>query len=150
MKPYLFIPLCYLAFGFAWILLTDHYYASKIHDVEVLTAYQNIKGYLFVGLSGLLLYFLTRWAYREMKRKDEATMQVFKRTVAGAHHILRNYLNQMQVVTLEAEEYRDFNRETLATAKEISREAEVELEHLAKLEEVSPEQVDSVIYRKLN
>lgn len=55
----------------------------------------------------------------------------------------------MQLVTLEAEECPGFKPETIKLAHEVSAQAEIELKRLEEIKNVTPEQIESVIYRDL-
>jgi len=62
------ISLLYVAFGIAWILLSDRTLVATVSDLQHLTELQSIKGLVYVFSSALLVYGLTRWA--EVRRSD--------------------------------------------------------------------------------
>lgn len=61
------IALLYLLFGGSWILLSDHLLAAMARDVAMLTGLQTYKGWAFVAVSALLIFFLLR---RELQRRQ--------------------------------------------------------------------------------
>lgn len=130
MKAPLRITVAYLAFGLAWIFTTDFLVQGDSQDAERL--WQLGKGSLFVVCSGLLVYLLTRNAAESLRKKEEARRQELRRTVSHVHHILLNYLNQMQLVTLEAEACKDFDSDLLALANRLSEEAKEEIRRLGE------------------
>lgn len=148
MKPYWKITIAYLAFGVLWIFLTDRIAHSLSMDLNSLTHFQTIKGWIYVTLSGFLIFFYSKKSCDNLIKQEKAKLRVFKKAIEGARHILLNYLNQMQLVTLEAENCKDFDPETLVIAKQVSREASEELILLEKLNDASLENIHSVVYKE--
>lgn len=149
LKPYWRVTLWYLAFGVAWIFFTDCLVGSVARDVRALTGYQTLKGWFFVGISALLIFQITRAAFRRHEAHEREKMRVYRKTVEGAHHILLNYLNQMQLVTMEAERCKDFDAETARIAHEVSDEAAAELLKLGALEKITEDEIHATVYRRL-
>lgn len=149
MKPYWKPTVCYIIFGIIWIFTSDRAIESLSNDNTILTFLQTIKGWLFVMVSSLLIFGLTRRAFRQQANQEQARLELFEKTIEGAHHILLNYLNQMQLVSLEAEASKDFDKRILALSRESSARAAEELGKLARIEEITSEQIDSVVYRDL-
>jgi hypothetical protein len=149
MKPYLRVCLGYLAFGVAWILVSDRLADWLAGSLTDLSYFQTVKGLSYVGLSALLIAYLTRQALQKELRQQAEKEAVFRKTIEGSHHILYNYLNQMQLVTMEAESCKEFDPKTLKLAQELSAKAEAELARLTTIENVTPEHIDSIIYRDL-
>ena len=150
LKPYWRVTLWYLAFGVAWIFFTDCLVGSVARDVRALTGYQTLKGWFFVGLSGLLIFQITRAAFRRHEAHEREKMRVYRKTVEGAHHILLNYLNQMQLVTMEAEKCAGFDPATLELAAEVSEEAAAALRRLGEAEILTSEHLDAILYPAKN
>lgn len=90
-----FIAGLYVLFGVGWILLTDQLVVAVANTTELAVALQTVKGWVFVGLSGVVIFVLTRRRERQLKRsrKQEATatqeLQVLHRL---ARHNVRNDL----------------------------------------------------------
>lgn len=149
MKPYLGVTLGYLAFGIAWILTSDHIASIVAGSLQDLAYFQTIKGLLYVCLSALLICCLTRRAFQRQTLLHREKEAVFRKTIEGSHHILLNYLNQMQLVTLEAERCAGFDQSTLKLARDVSQHANAELQRLQEIKQVSAERIDSVVYRAI-
>lgn len=149
MKSYLRVTFTYMVFGVLWILASDRLVELVAGDLQDLAYFQTLKGITFVLLSALLICILTRRALHKLKEQHEEKDAVFRKTVEGSHHILLNYLNNMQLVTMEAEECPGFKRETLKLAHEASAKAEVELKRLDAVTTITAEQIDSTIYHDL-
>jgi isoleucyl-tRNA synthetase len=146
MKPYLKVTIAYLIFGVLWIFLSDHVTALQWHDVSAVTHVQTLKGWFYVAISGMLIYILTKRAFMKQAAAEKEKLAVFKKTVEGAHHILLNYLNQMQLVTLEAEQSLDFDQEVLTLSKSLTEEAADALKKLHSLDLISPDSIDVAIH----
>jgi hypothetical protein len=140
-KPFHRTTLCYLIFGVAWIFGTDHLVRTVTDDGALLTRYQSVKGVAFVLASGLLVYLLSRAAFLEQQRREQEKLAVFRETVSGSYHILGNYLNQMQIITLAAEDCKDFDQTALALARQASEEATYALSKLRDLDVITKESV---------
>ncbi len=149
MKPYWKVTIFYLLFGLIWILLSDLISFNIAQNNEELTIIQTLKGWFYVILSAGLVFVLTRRTYLHQIEREQGILDTFHKTVEGAHHILLNYLNQMQLVLVEAERSKDFDQEIVRIARQISREAESELLHLRQIESVTCENIEKAIYRNL-
>jgi Ca2+/Na+ antiporter len=141
MKPYWKITLWYLLFGVLWILLTDAFLMALIPDSRDLTMLQSLKGCAYVLLSALFIWQITRSAFQEQESRERERRQVFMETVKASNHILRNYLNQMQLVTEEAEKCHGFDKDTVKLAHAISKDAESQLVKLGRISEISPDEI---------
>ncbi len=150
MKPYHKTALWYAVLGFLWILLSDQVVHWCVRDPQKTHFYQTIKGWLFVVVSTLLIYYLTRRAYCAQQAEEAERKAVYNKTVSGAYHILLNYLNQMELVTLEAEKCKDFDQETLKLARTISDEASSELMKLNAITDVSSSNIEQMLQDSRN
>ncbi|MBK8903565.1 MAG: PAS domain S-box protein [Anaerolineaceae bacterium] len=89
MSDTLRIPLIYAIFGLLWILLTDRLLLLLAPDVETAVYWQTYKGWIFVGLSTLIIYsLLARSAQQEQAARDALT-ESEKRIEAERANIFR-------------------------------------------------------------
>jgi hypothetical protein len=102
-----------------------------------------------VVLSALLIYFLTRDAFRRERREAFEKRDLFKGTMRGSYHILLNYLNQMQLIHLEAERSSDFDKELLVTAERASKGVVEELRHLEELDVADPSDIEQFLQQQM-
>jgi hypothetical protein len=56
----LWVIVWYLGVGVLWILCSDWLLGSLIHDTELLTRIQTVKGWLFLLATSCLLHLLIR------------------------------------------------------------------------------------------
>lgn len=149
MKPYEKLSLAYFILGVIWILTSDRLVGIFTSEPDVITEIQTLKGWFFVLISTLIVYVLSRRLFQQQDKAARERKEVFKSTVGGACHILLNYLNQMQLITLEAHGCPDFDKELLARAESISREVSEEMRKLAKLDIKEARDVEAFVYRHL-
>ncbi|MBW8780698.1 MAG: hypothetical protein JF599_02255 [Verrucomicrobia bacterium] len=149
MKPYLPVVLAYTIFGALWIFLSDRLVAAEASDLAGVVFWQTMKGWLFIVLSSLLLLALTKRAFERQQRLEREKLMIFNKTVEGSYHILLNYLNQMQLVTMEAEQCAGFDARILELAHAASSEATAELMKLRDIQTVTAEHIHAVIYENL-
>jgi PAS domain S-box-containing protein len=71
------VTVLYAVFGSLWILLSDRIVAAIITDPKVLTTVQTFKGWLFVLLSSLLIYWHLRHALT-LNQNSEKALKVSK------------------------------------------------------------------------
>jgi len=85
------ITAAYVLLSGAWILFSDWVIGVLFQDAANLRFGQTVKGLVFVGLSGLLIF----WLVRREQRRLAATNESLERTVAHAtvlHRLLRHNL----------------------------------------------------------
>ncbi len=146
MRHYLPIPFVYLIAGIAWIVASDRAVEQIAPSLASVTYFQTVKGWLFVLASAALLFVLTRRAHLAHRAAEAERYALFHETVQGAHHILGNYLNQMQLVALEAERHPEFDAEVLRLAREATARAAAALSDLDALPAPTPSGVHSALY----
>lgn len=77
--------LLYLLFGSLWVVLSDRILLLFVSGPEQLAVYQTFKGWLFIAVSGALLYFLLQ---RELGSRGytEDALQLSEERLAGIVH----------------------------------------------------------------
>ena len=149
MKPFLKIPLIYLLISGIWIFASDLYVQHVAQTPAAMTAMQTYKGWFFVVLSTLLIFFLTRDAFLRERREVRAKRELFEGTIRSSYHILLNYLNQMQLIHMEAERSTDFDKSLLHLAERNSREVVSELRKLEKLDVADSSDIEKFLQRQM-
>ncbi|MDQ8205319.1 hypothetical protein QEH54_20055 [Pelagicoccus sp. SDUM812003] len=147
--PYVRVALVYLVLGVLWIAGSDWLVAAIAPNKAVLNYLQTIKGWLFVIASTLLLYFLMRRAFRDLKRSEMAKREIFRSTVRASDHIVLNYINQMQLVTLEADRVEGFDSSVRDLAHRITRETVEEIQRLEALEAKGADEIELFLKQRL-
>lgn len=81
------LALIYVLLGGAWIRWSDAWLATLIDDARQLTKAQTVKGWLYVGISGILVYLLIITGLRRVERR-ERDFRVMFALGATAHAVL--------------------------------------------------------------
>ncbi|MCU7514502.1 MAG: PAS domain S-box protein [Ignavibacteria bacterium] len=66
------ISLSYGVISAAWIIVTDYILADKIQDPFILTHYQTYKGWFFILITAVLLYYFIRRGVKEIRTSTDA------------------------------------------------------------------------------
>jgi len=83
-KKYILLKITffYLLFGALWIFFSDKFLLSTIESAEAISRFQSYKGWLYVAVTGLIIYLLVRRyiftilkSEEETKQKSEALIQ---------------------------------------------------------------------------
>lgn len=112
------VGLVYAVFGYAWIVITDLGVATSANGGIRSVLPQTLKGFVFVTLSAVVVYWLARRSTRQLQRAH-ADLERANRERAIYDRILRhNFRNGLQVV--------DGNVELARNADDGEREAYME------------------------
>lgn len=88
MKPQYKIVLVYLVMGVAWIFFSDRLAVQLFSDPHDLTRAQDLKGWLFIIVTAVLLFFLIRRALREAERVNHQLIDSYDQTIRGWVQVL--------------------------------------------------------------
>ncbi|MCB0807004.1 MAG: PAS domain S-box protein [Bacteroidales bacterium] len=103
-KKALFVTAVYCLMGFLWIILSDKFFLNLTEDPQLITSYQTAKGWFFVGISGLFIYFL---AMRYYRKREELTNN--KNYLS---HIYNSVNEAIFIVDAESKRFIDINNKT--------------------------------------
>jgi len=103
-----------------------------------------LPSFLLIGFS--LLDFVR---YKKIKQAELEKEQVYKAMVQASDHILKNCLNQMLLMRMEAEETPGFNTKTLELFDQSMAEAMEQLEALGKISEVDEDKIGKSVNIKI-
>lgn len=99
-RPQIRTALLYVTIASLWIWCSDRALAAVVHDPLQLTWAQSIKGWLFVLLTGVMLYWLIG---RDLKRLAEINRQL----VHGHEQALRVLVSAMDIRHKETGDHSD-------------------------------------------
>jgi two-component system, sensor histidine kinase PdtaS len=89
------ISLIYFLFGFLWILISDHLLFMLVPDIEAYSALQTRKGWIYVGITTLMIYSLLKLY---SNRKNRITEELAEKNrekntlIRELHHRVKNNL----------------------------------------------------------
>ncbi len=149
MLNYRKIPITYFIVGAIWILVSDKIVELIAPSLQDVTLFQTLKGWTFIAITTLLVWTMARRQQERMKAAEQERHALYNQTIKGVHHILLNYLNKMQLLTLEAETHESFNQETIKIANEATDEAAKALKALQELPEPTTSNVEANAFNDL-
>ena len=82
-KPQYRIALVYLIVGFLWVFFSDRVVEQMFDSKEALTSAQNVKGWLFICVTTVLLCWLVRQALRAVEKKHRQLVRSYDETIRG-------------------------------------------------------------------
>jgi len=88
MKPQYRIVLIYLLLGSLWIFLSDIGVDYLLENKTDVTFVQNIKGWMFIIFTGILLFFLIRKAVNEKIEINNQLISGYDQTIRGWVHVM--------------------------------------------------------------
>lgn len=142
------ISLIYATFGILWIFLSDRLLEWLITDVALLSQIQTMKGWIYVVATTFLLYILMLCDYKALLAREREKREIFNATMAAVQHILNNFLNNMLLFKMAAEDSKDFDKETLDLYDDVIHEAETQIKILGSTQELTAQQIHQSIYPK--
>lgn len=145
LSPPLKITLLYAAFGVAWIFFSDRALELFITNPKLLGEIQTLKGSLYVLVTSIFLYYLINCEYKKVQKKEQEKSQIFCATISAVQHVLNNFLNQMMLFKLEAENSQDFDKGVLNIYDKVIDEAAEKVDSLSSVNELTEKKIiDSV------
>lgn len=79
---------------------------------------------------------------------EEEKKKIYMATIHGAHHIINNLLNQLQMVKIEADSHSEFDSNTREIIDAITNEASALMDDLSKVRNMDEEEIKKSIYPK--
>ncbi|MCX7874924.1 MAG: hypothetical protein N2321_02015 [Melioribacteraceae bacterium] len=150
MKPHYKITIIYFTISFAWIFFSDKLVDSLSLSTDKLTLLQTYKGWFFVFVTSILLFYLIRKAQNDLIKEEEKKYLLFKTTMKGVHHILNNFLNRMNLFKEIANESNAVDKKTIELFDKVIFETAEELKKLSDIDNPTDEKIKKAIYNNTN
>ncbi|MDO6564591.1 HD domain-containing phosphohydrolase [Amphritea sp. 1_MG-2023] len=83
LKPYYRTVLIYLVFASCWVYFSDSLVGLFFHTKEMIILVQNLKGFVFVGITSLLLLSLLRTDFGRIEQINHQLRQSYDQTLQG-------------------------------------------------------------------
>lgn len=108
--------LIYVVFGVVWIVYSDRFLENLVDDVQTLTQLQTYKGWSYVGITAVLLFFLLYQGLRKeraLSARDELTQllnrHMFRQELESEIDFAREHHQSIALVTFNIDEFRRIN-----------------------------------------
>ena len=116
----------------------------------VVSHLEALEDYQFDELIIPALIFFVFVVFDVLRRQKVQTIElekvkIYRAMLSSAHHVLNNFLNQMQLFKFEAQNTPDFNPEVLQLYDQIMKEASMQIEALGYIDNIDEASIlDSV------
>ncbi|MCE7995539.1 MAG: hypothetical protein HEP71_26405 [Roseivirga sp.] len=109
----------------------------------------ELDEFVFPVITVLVFLIIDLVRFKKDRNVKEAREGIYKAMVQASDHVLKNCLNQMQIIKYAAEETPDFDPEVLKSFDAIMEQAVTQLEALGEIENVDKEAIAKSINIKI-
>ncbi len=109
--------LIYLVFGFSWIIFSDNVLNFFIRDHDTYLAFQTYKGWLYVSITAILLYFVIRYENlrifslsRSLSDKNQELL-TFSEEMIAIEDELKSKIDELNLSMYTLEKHKTFIEE---------------------------------------
>ena len=81
---------------------------------------------------------------------ENEKIKIYKAMLRSIHYILNNFLNQMELFLITAQDIEEFPDDILALYEDISKNANAQIEALSKISSINPSSIEMSILPKSN
>lgn len=142
-RPEFRVTLAYFLFGFFWILFSDSLVVYAIDDPQTQATVQLFKGWFYILITTVLLYFLVRANVRQIERHEEEKREIFVSTMQTMQHILNNFLNKAMYHKHQLEEEERPKDALLEEFEEVVFKTSEQIRTLGDIDEIHPNAIRS-------
>lgn len=109
----------YIIFGLSWILFSDTVLTALVQDPKLYAFIQSIKGFLYVFLTGIALYFLMKLESRKLFEvnkkllKNQEELLMYSEELISIEEDMRNKISSLEIVRNELKSQKDFSNAIL-------------------------------------
>ena len=127
---------------------------SKLYDLDpfdrLADFFETVEQYeldeFFIAGLIVLVFFAADLLLKERKRKIEhEKVKVYKAMVSSAHHVLNNFLNQMLLFKITAEDTPGFDKEVLDLYDVVMEDAKEQINALSSITEVNEDKIKEAV-----
>lgn len=136
MKPQLKISLIYLVIGMSYIAFSDLFVGTIIPDSSEVIRLQIIKGFGFVFITTVILFYLIRQHVYATEQAEQMKYEVFKETMGAVNHILNNFMNNMIYFKMQAESSGALSEQVLQEYDAVIYSTSQKIRELSELKEI--------------
>lgn len=138
MSPQIRIPLLYGVVSAIYVYFSDHAVTALISDPHTVTLVSILKGWGFIGLTCLLLWWLIRGEVAAERARARERQALIAANIAAMNHVTRNFVNKMGLFVAQAEATPGFDPRALQLYGTIIAETTAEIERLSQPPDAVP------------
>jgi len=145
--------LAFIGFIFAFLitLLSNIFELDPFDNLVLL--FKSVEQYeideVFIGTVIFLLFLIVDLALWHRNQQIEVEkVKIYKAMIASSHHILNNFLNQMLIFKMTAEDTPGFDPNVLKLYDEIIEDAKRQLEALSSIKEITHKAIKESVFPK--
>lgn len=86
--------------------------------------------------------------HKRARKVEREKMKIYKAMLSSTHHILNNFLNQMQLFKMTAEDTSNFDPEVLSIYDVVIADAKTQIENLSNISDIDELSIHKVISTK--
>lgn len=146
-RPQYKITLTYFFISSLWIYFSDRIVQQFNFSSATATLIQTFKGWFFVLVTSLLLFFMIQKAKRDLIKREKEKYKLYETTMRGVHHIVNNFLLKMNFFKEIVSESKAVNQEVIESINKTIFETAEELKKLSNIENPSDEKIRKAVYK---
>ncbi len=143
-----------------WIGLSIAFFIvafSQLYDIDLFdklaSFFKTMEKYeldeFFIAGVILLAFFAADLVLQERSRRIEhEKVKVYRAMVSSAHHVLNNFLNEMLLFKMTAEDIPEFDREVLDLYDKVMDDAKRQIKSLSSITKVSEDRIKESVMPK--
>ncbi|MCG8487361.1 MAG: HD-GYP domain-containing protein [Chromatiales bacterium] len=105
--PQIKIVIIYVIAGSLWIYFSDMVIGTLFSSAEAITAAQNIKGWFFIAITGVILFYLINRSFNDLTRANREVVESYEQTMHGwvqvmdlRHKETKNHTERVTAMTV--------------------------------------------------
>lgn len=149
MKSHFKITLIYFAVGVLWIFFSDRVLLVFASNSKYLTVLQTYKGWFFIIVTSMLLFFLIKRANNKIALRELEKQNLFATTMRAVHHILNNFLNKMMYFKEYARDSHALDEKTIDLFNDVILETSNNLKQLSEIKDVTDDKIENAVFNPI-
>lgn len=115
-----------------------------LENIEHYEVDEFVITFLFI----FIFYLIDKVRINRLNQIEMEKLKIYRSMLKSTHHILNNFLNQMMIFKMEAENTSEFDPNILALYDKIINDAKIQIEALGKIDKISAKNIENSIFPK--
>ena len=145
--------LTWIGLGIAVVILVYAHFVEVDPFDWLVDFFKSVEDYevdeIFIGAFIFIICLAIDLIRQQRDQKvEQEKLKVYRAMISSSHHILNNFLNQMQLFKITAENTPGFDRDVLGLYDRIMKEATEQIKALSNVSEVSEKHIQESVMPK--